>query len=114
MYEEEKAAANEVQYASKEARPRTTNGVGLAEPTKAAPVINEAIAQADIIDGLVNAISRLETSIGPVLSGEYPADDEKSEPSRGESKMYTILDANNRALTNMTRYVNRLASRVEL
>lgn len=120
MYEPEEvqeameAATSAVSY-NRDARKRAANSVGMAEPTaKSAPVINEAIAQADIIDSLVMAIDRLTGAITPILSGDLPPSDEESKPSRGESKLYAILENNNRTLVNMTQYVNKLTSRVEL
>lgn len=95
-------------------RNRAAGSIGIAEPTKSAPVINEAIQQTDIIDSLMMAIDRLTGAITPILSGDFPPSEDESKPSRGESKLYVILENNNRSIFNMVQYVNKLTSRVEL
>lgn len=88
---------------------------GLAEPqTKSAPVLNEAVTQAGLVEDLAGAIGRLETALAPVLGMELPPMETESRPTRGESKLYNILDGNNISITTLTRYVNQLTARVEL
>lgn len=85
----------------------------VASKPEGRPIALEIDSQSELLVYLEDAVSNLETTLSPVLSGSYPMEDINAEP-RGESGAYQALNANNRKIANITIWLTQIRKRLEV